>query len=139
MLDTNRSEIQNLKVRLLGLPEASSDNKSRDFELANATDELQGRVRQCDVVSLSKLFAKAWFTRVWVLQEFLLAKKVAIFVGSEDVVSYRSFALATYTLRKHEHLLPRPQPLQVPSDSSSANFSYEDDFFRNFESVHEIC
>jgi hypothetical protein len=81
MLDTNRSELQNLKLRLLGRLKASSDSKSRAFELANATHELQGRVRQCNVVSLSKLFAKACFTRVWVLQGFLLAKKVAIFVG----------------------------------------------------------
>jgi hypothetical protein len=42
-------------------------------------------VRACDVAALGSFFGRAWFRRVWVVQEFLLAKKVHFYTGDNEI------------------------------------------------------
>jgi hypothetical protein len=72
-----------------------------------ATHELKTMLRGCNIEALGKLFAAAWFVRVWSIQEFIMARKIEIFMGLEGTISYEAFTSAIYTLKRYENFLPK--------------------------------
>jgi hypothetical protein len=63
-------------------------------------------IRSCNVVTLRGFFGQAWFQRVWVFQEFVLANNVRIFAGPHSI-TYAYFEIAVYALQESPHLLSR--------------------------------
>jgi hypothetical protein len=93
-------------------------------------------LRQCNVGALGELFSAAWFTGVWVLQEFMLAQNVEFFMGQESFDSYAVFKLACDALKTHEGSFPRHTYCHCPNDVSPGSFICTHDYLRYFELVH---
>jgi hypothetical protein len=53
-------------------------------------------IRSCNVIALDSFFGKAWFKRVWVVQEFVLARELELFAGL-DSITYPQFKVAVLT------------------------------------------
>jgi hypothetical protein len=103
------------------------DAGEKESDLADAVCRLRDTLRRCDIVNLGRLFASTWFTRVWVLQEFLLAGTLVIYMG-ENSILYTTFASSLHALKEHQELLPNKQ--------QTAGFEFEHDYLRNFELVY---
>lgn len=112
---------------------------SREIGQARATHDLRAIFQKCNIVELGNFFANTWFTRAWVLQEFLLANSIELFMGTEEVISLQTLASAFYELKLHEHLLPRGQSLRrLRIDGVQTSFVYQDDFLQHFQIVDEM-
>jgi hypothetical protein len=61
-------------------------------------------VLACDIAELVSFLGRAWFTRVWVVQEFLLGKEVLFFMG-DDTISLHSLEESLTLIHAHEHVL----------------------------------
>jgi hypothetical protein len=114
-------------------------HEAQEIGQAKATYDLRAILRKCNIVELGKFFANAWFTRAWVLQEFLLANSIDMFMGTEGFITFKTLASAFYELKLHEHLLPRGQSLRrLRIDGVQASFVYQDDFLQHFQIVDEM-
>jgi hypothetical protein len=98
-------------------------------ELVNATRSLKDTLHTCDVVDLGRFFDSAWFTRVWILQEFLLAKNIDILMGGSSIL-YENFESALLGLKKYQACLPRNRHI--------ADFDFERDYFYKFKTVCDM-
>jgi hypothetical protein len=105
------------------------DSDDEDFRSAMAYQSFRDTLHTCDVVGLGRLFANVWFTRAWILQEFLLAKRIHILMGHSSI-PYDEFASALQVLQQNQELLPRPLNL--------TGFVFEHDYLEKFETVFEM-
>ncbi|KAH7385304.1 heterokaryon incompatibility protein-domain-containing protein [Phaeosphaeria sp. MPI-PUGE-AT-0046c] len=111
-----------------------------ELNVADATHTFRAMLQKCDIVDLGNLFANPWFTRVWILQEFLLASTIDICMGPTGFISYDSFISALHELKTHERLLPRVPTSHWPRNTSTHTlFRYEHNYLRNFETVDDMC
>ncbi|KAH6016862.1 hypothetical protein HBI82_109820 [Parastagonospora nodorum] len=83
-----------------------------DLQLAFVNREVQAWVKDCDLAELGEFLERSWFRRVWVLQEWLLAREVTIYAG-DDCISFDLFGYAIDTLQHHEHLIFRPSSAHI--------------------------
>jgi hypothetical protein len=100
-----------------------------ELGLSDAVRTLTATLRSCDIVNLARLFASTWFTRVWVLQEFLLADTLDIHMGGSNIL-YETFASSLHALKEHQEILRSMQRI--------AGFVFEHDYLSNFELVYEM-
>jgi hypothetical protein len=79
---------------------------SLEFAKATSNRWVRKLVKDCEPKDVVEFFGKPWFRRVWVLQEWLLARNVTIFAG-HDSISFELFKHAIDALQHYKHLLPR--------------------------------
>ncbi|KAK3631014.1 hypothetical protein LTR56_015985 [Elasticomyces elasticus] len=60
----------------------------------DALAQLKKLARECDFIDVAAVYQHAWYERVWIVQEFVLAKAVELRCGSFSV-SYDHFSKAT--------------------------------------------
>ncbi|OAL02907.1 hypothetical protein IQ06DRAFT_345885 [Phaeosphaeriaceae sp. SRC1lsM3a] len=116
-----------------------NDAGMKEEKLANTTHRLRAAIQECNILDLGNFFATAWFTRAWVLQEFLLAESIEIYMGRKGSITFDTIALALDDLKSLEYLLPRGPLLQGTRNAKSqSSFVYADDFLQHFEIVDEM-
>ena len=72
----------------LGIPASELRSAERDEELPSETDEQWKAVK--------RFFDRAWFTRLWVIQEFVLARDIMFFCGEYRVDWRHLLAVCIY-------------------------------------------
>jgi hypothetical protein len=95
----------------------------------DATRLLKYTLHACDVVSLGRLFASAWFTRVWILQDFLLGKDIVMLMGGSSMPAERFKAALLGLMRYHQRL---------PGGRHFPGFEFDRDYFQKFKTVYEV-
>lgn len=83
-----------------------------DLQLAFVNRKVQAWVKNCDLAELGVFLERSWFRRVWVLQEWLLARDVTIYAGN-DCISFDLFGCAIDILQHHEHLIFQPSSAHI--------------------------
>jgi hypothetical protein len=90
---------------------------------------LQRLVLASDIAALSAFLGRAWFKRVWVVQEFLLARKVRFFAG-EHWMTLRSFGWSIDALLEHEQ--------ELRTKNSAIHQDVWECYLNNIELVREL-
>jgi hypothetical protein len=97
--------------RLQTLEHEEGWRSKRDAPDANAQRSMISRklIRSCNLMALDSFVAKSWFKRVWVVQEFVLARDIELFAGL-DCIIYPHFEAAVFAIHKHRQLLSQSRP-----------------------------
>jgi hypothetical protein len=80
------------------------DGISDTLDAVNSKRRIEELVLACDIASMGLFFGRRCFQRGWVLQEFVLARKVRIFAGQNEI-SLEYLESAIDTLHAHEYVL----------------------------------
>jgi hypothetical protein len=127
--EATTSRIESSSVYSSYRPSKQEGFNPHELGLPDAVRTLTATLRSCDIVNLGRLFASPWFTRVWILQEFLLADIIDIHMGGRSIL-YQTFASSMHALKEHQEILRGVQRI--------AGFVFEHDYLSNFELVYEM-
>jgi hypothetical protein len=125
----------------LTLAKKGTDQYEEEFNyhLAAVTSAFNGCLRSCDIKILSNFFTMSWFTRVWVVQEFVLAPEIEIFGGSKkSYLKYKTLEFAMNLLKTHQDFLPRTAYRTGLRRILDVSFNFENDYVRPFERFNEL-
>lgn len=107
-------------------------------QLADALKGVEHAISRSDIANVDAVLANPWFTRVWILQEFLLAKDVLFFAGPEGKISYESFRTAISILKRYDYLLSVSRSKNNVGASTDDNRIAEGQYVRNLQLVHDM-
>jgi hypothetical protein len=102
-------------------------------------DELSADRTRDRWAALIKLFSRAWWHRIWIIQELVLARKPVILCGS-DYISFTPMSDAMYVLQGNWHWMKtvvRECGVQIsPEQESCVGKAYQSFFIRNRKQSH---
>ncbi|OAL53050.1 HET-domain-containing protein [Pyrenochaeta sp. DS3sAY3a] len=108
----------------MGLVQQLADCKTMDIVTELMSARATGSSPEKAWRPLAQLFARPWWTRVWVLQEVAFGKKVMVVCGSAKQL-WLNFAVVAFILRRYSadggfHDKARPDRLELPDSSLMA-------------------